>query len=186
MTTTPAAISQLLLRAGVVSGTGLAVACTRAGGGGTAIALDVSLVGLALACAVLPDSHLGLLLVGAVGVHWVATVDDPASPWAIGVAVALAIVHTSMAAASVAPIGAAWTSAMARRWGLRFMVVAAASIPTWAVTTAIEQADLDRSPALVSAALLVLAAAILWVRRRSLGLDLDPSAGSGQGTVRET
>jgi hypothetical protein len=159
---------QLSIRATIVVSVVLALGATRAGGEGSVLAIELLLVGAALVCAIVPDNHLGLALIGALGANWLVAVDDSTTPWVIAVAVLVAIFHTAMAAAGVAPIGASWTPAMARRWARRLGPVAAASLPTWALAAGLEGADLPRSPALVTAALLVLAAGATWVRQRSL------------------
>jgi hypothetical protein len=159
------------IRAAVVVSVALAIGCTRAAGDGSIAAIDVGLVGLGLVCAILPDTHVALVVVGAIGVNWVAMVDNPATPWAIGVAVAIAMFHAATAAASVAPLGASWTGAMARRWSRRCAVVAAVSLPVWAATALLDRADVGRSPALVAAALLSVAALGLWIRHGTVDPD---------------
>jgi hypothetical protein len=162
---------QVPLRVVIVMGVVLAIGCTRAAGDGSIAAIDVGLVGLGLICAILPDTHVGLVIVGSIGINWVAAVDNPATPWAIGVAVAIAMFHAATAAASVAPLGASWTAAMARRWSRRFAVVAAVSVPVWGATAVLDRADVGRSPALVTAALLSLAASALWIRHETVKPD---------------
>lgn len=162
---------QVPIRAAIVVSVALAIACTRSAGDGSVAAIDVGLVGLGLASAILPDTHVGLVVIGAVCLNWVAMVDNPATPWAIGVAVAIAMFHSATAAASVAPLGASWTAAMARRWSRRFVVVAAVSIPVWAATAVLDRADVGRSPVLVAAALLSVAALGLWTHHGTVDPD---------------
>jgi hypothetical protein len=126
---------QVPLRVVIVMGVVLAIGCTRAAGDGSIAAIDVGLVGLGLICAILPDTHVGLVIVGSIGINWVAAVDNPATPWAIGVA------------------------------------VAAVSVPVWGATAVLDRADVGRSPALVTAALLSLAASALWIRHETVKPD---------------
>ena len=162
---------QLLLRLAGITSVVVALVGTRAAGEGSVFSIELALAGLAFACAVLPDTHLGLLVIGGLGLNWVGTVDDVGTPWAIVVAISLAVFHTATAASSVAPIAASWTPAMARRWIRRLAVAAAACLPTWALTAAADRADIASSRALVTAALLILAAAGMWVRHGNFELD---------------
>jgi hypothetical protein len=146
----------------------VAVGCTWLAAGHTVLVVDVVIVALALVCVVLPDSHVGLLVVLVVGVDWLATVHDRATPWSIGAAVSLAVFHASMAAASVAPPAARWTRAMCRRWMRRSLAVMAASVGTWAVVAAIHGRHLGRSALLVAASLAAIAIAGLWARDGTL------------------
>ncbi|MFV2040257.1 MAG: hypothetical protein ACC660_08435 [Acidimicrobiales bacterium] len=109
-----------------------------------------------------------------VGVDWLVTIDDPATPWSIGVAISLAVWHTSMAAASVAPLATPWTRAMWQRWARRFGAVVAAIAPIWFLTRLTDRAEVGSSPALLAVALVTVAVAGLWARHGSL--EIDPPA----------
>jgi hypothetical protein len=152
----------------------VAVGCTWLAAGHTVPVIDVVILGSALACVVLPDSHVGLLVVLLVGIEWLATVHDRATPWSIAAAASLAVFHASMAAASVAPPAATWTRSMCRRWMRRTAGVMVASVGTWAVVAAIRGHHVANSSVLVAASLIALAGAALWARGGTF--DAGPSA----------
>ena len=151
----------------------VAVACVWAAAGHTVPSVAVVVFVLAAVCAFLPDSHAGLVVVLVVGLHWLTTVDDPTTPWAVAVAASLAVFHTSLAAATVAPPSAVWTRSMRRRWLRRFGGAAAASAATWVAVRAIHGRRPGGAAALVVAALVLLAGAAAWARRRSA---VDPGS----------
>ena len=136
--------------------------------------VDAAIFGIALVCTVRPDSHVGLLVVLAVGVDWLATVHDRATPWSVGAAASLAVFHASMAAASVAPPAARWTRAMCRRWTRRSFAVMVASLGTWAVVAAVHGRHIASSAVLIAASLIIIAIAGLWARGGTL--DAEPGA----------
>ena len=163
----------LMLRVLILASTVVAVGCSWLAAGHTVPVVDVVIFGLALACVALPDSHVGLLVVLIVGVEWLATVHDRATPWSVGAAVSLAVFHASMAAASVAPPAATWTRAMCRRWIRRSLTVMVASVGTWVVVAAIHGHHVASSAVLVAASLVTISVAGLWARAGTL--DAGPS-----------
>jgi hypothetical protein len=163
----------MVLRFLVLGSPPVAVGCTWLAAGHTVLLVDGVIVGLGVMCAVLPDSHLGLLVVLLVGSEWLATVHDRVTLWSVGAAVALAVFHASMAAASVAPPAATWTRAMCRRWIRRSVAVMAASAGTWAVVATIHRQRVVSSAVLVAASLVARAVAGLWAREGTL--DSAPS-----------
>ena len=158
----------LVLRVLMLTSTVVAVGCTWLAAGRTVPVVNVVILGLALVCVVLPDSHFGFLVVLVVGIDWLATVHDRTTPWSVGAAVSLAVFHASMAAASVAPPAAKWTRTMCRRWMRRSLAVMVASVGTWAVVAAIHGRHVAGSAALVAAALAAIAIAGLWARDGTL------------------
>jgi len=154
----------LLLRILVLVSPLASLVCTRAAGGPAPVVIEFGVVVLTLFCVVLPDSHLGLLVSLLAGVGWLATVDDTTTPWSLAMALTLLVFHTSLAAASVAAPGAAWTPALRRRWLLRSGVLAMACVASWLLVAAVNVYDVAASSALVAAALVVLAVAGLMVR----------------------
>jgi hypothetical protein len=140
-----------------------ALVCTRMAGG-SAVVVELCVVMLTGWCVVVPDSHVGLLVVLLVGVGWQFSVDDTTSPWALAAALALLMFHTSLAAASIAAPGAVWSSSMRRRWLRRAGVLAVTCAATWLLVAAVNVYDVTSSAALVVAALVVLALAGLWAR----------------------
>ena len=157
----------VVLRVLVLISAVVAVACTWLAAGHTVPFLNMVIFGLALACVVLPDSHVGVLVVLFVGIEWLATVHDRTTPWSMGVAGALAVFHTSVAAASVAPSAAPWTGAMCRRWVRRSAVVMVASAGTWAIVAVARGHHVASGALLITASLIALATAGLWGREGS-------------------
>ena len=93
----------LLLRVLIGISPMVARACTILAADRTIPIVPFVIVALALACVVLPDSPIGLVVVVLIGIQWWVTVEDSSTPWSIAVAGALAVFHTSLAAASVVP-----------------------------------------------------------------------------------
>jgi hypothetical protein len=60
-------------------------------------------------CALRPESHVGLGLIVMLGVYWLAAVEDVRTPWTLVAAVAIALFHAAMAAASVAGPAGHWS-----------------------------------------------------------------------------
>ena len=158
----------LMLRVLILTSTVVAVGCTWLAAGHTVLVVDVVIFGLAVACAVAPDSHVGLLVVLVVGLEWLVTVHDRATPWSVGAAVSLAVFHASMAAGSVAPPLATWTRGMCRRWIRRSLAVMVASVGTWVVVAASHGHHVGSSAVLVAASLVTMAIAGLWARDGTL------------------
>jgi hypothetical protein len=164
----------LVLRVLILASTVVAVGCTWLAAGHTVPLVDVVILGLALACVALPDSHIGLLVVVVLGLEWLVTVHNRATPWSVGAAVSLAVFHASMAAASVAPPAATWTRAMCRRWMRQSLAVMVASVGTWAVVAAIHGHHEASSAVLVAASLVAIAIAGLWARDGTLDAGPRP------------
>ncbi len=163
----------LFLRALVLFSPIVAVAFTRLASGRSTLAIDVFVVVLTASCVVVPDSHVGLLVVALIGVEWLALVDDTTTPWSLAVAVMLLLFHTSLAAASIAAPGAVWSPALRHRWSRRAGALALVCVATWLAVAAVNVYDLAASSALVAASLVVLAVAGLWAR----DVTLDGAAG---------
>lgn len=158
----PARPFQLALRAAVpVSALG-AVVAARAAAGDPLIVLEVAIVALAAWCGVTPDSHVGLLAVVLIGVNWLVAVDDHTSVWALGAAGSVAVLHTAMSAASLAPAAARWTSAMRRRWGRRCLTQIVVVLPTWLLVVAVSRVEIDGSALVMTGALVAVAVSALW------------------------
>ncbi len=161
----------LALRALAVAGVLVALAATRAAGSDTLLALEVGIIGLALLSAASPDTHLGLLTLLLAGSHWLATVGDAATPWAMVFATGIALAHTSMGAASVSPPAARWSEAMRRRWARRLLAQIAVIVPTWAVVAIMAEIDIGANAVVMTGALLVVAVGGMWARYGALERD---------------
>ncbi len=154
----------ILLRSVILVTPLAALACTRAVTEHPLPVLDIVIVLLAVGCAVAPDGPLGVLVIMLVAIEWGASVHDRTTLWSVAVAAALALFHVCLAAATVSPPGARWTSAMCRRWTRRAAVAMGSGVATWAVLVAIDGYEMPSSAILVAASLLVLALGGVWVR----------------------
>lgn len=160
---------QVALRIGVVL-TGLAaVASIRLAATESQPVLDLVIVVLVGFSAVFPDWHSGLAVVVLVGVDWALVVDDSATPWTMAAGAALVAFHSTLALATIAPIGARLARATWRRWARRTAVVIAAVVPTWLAVVVAERLDIGSSQLLVGLALVVVALSAMWSRRGDLG-----------------
>lgn len=159
---------QLVLRAGAFAFPVLALAAMSAAASAVAPAMVVLTLPLAVACAVWPDTHVGLLTMVVLLVHHAWVVDDVTSPWVLAVAVALLGMHTCMAAATVAAPGSRWSATMRRRWTRRTAVVLGATVLTWAVAGLLGATEPGGSPWLLGVVLVALAGAGAWAHRHSI------------------
>lgn len=160
----------LTLRALILVTPLIATGATSAAGH-TITAITVAIAATALACALVPDSHIGLLVVVLIGIQWLVTVHNPTSPWSLATAASLAIFHASLAAATVIPSAARWTRPMLRRWTRRPLLLILAAAGTWATLLLIDTVDIATNAVLVTASLLVLAVASLWAVQGSLNVN---------------
>lgn len=154
--------TQLLIRAAVVGAVLTALGCTRVAGS-SVLLLELAIVVLALICASSPTSHIGTLVTVLIGLHWIIAVDDVSTVWVAGVAVSIALLHLATAAAGATPQATEWTPAMRRRWGRRFGLLTASTVPSWLLVVLAERARIGSSSLLVTAALLSVSSALLWV-----------------------
>ena len=153
---------QVALRIAVLASAAAVVGFTRAAAASPLLVLELVIVGLAALCAVMPDSHVGLLVVLLVGVNWVVAVDDATTAWAIGAAASIGLFHLSMSAASVSPAAAAWTPAVRRRWGRRSLTPISAVLPMWLLVNAVVRVEIGGSSVVLAGALAAIAVGGLW------------------------
>jgi hypothetical protein len=159
----------IVLRVAIAVGGAVLVAATWAAAGGGFVPWLAGLtVALLIVCVVNPDGAAGAGLMVVAGAHWLLAVDDVTTLWAVAASVGLASTHVAAAAASVAPAGARWTPAMRRRWGRRSAIVLPCALATWVVLRVVDDWGIGASGPLVGVTLLVLAGALIWVRRVSL------------------
>lgn len=116
-----------------------------------------------IVCAVLPDSHFGLLVVAATLVPWLREIDDVTSPWSLVIAMLLGVLHVSMASAAAAPGAAPWTPTMTRRHATRVVLVAGAAAFAWVVVAGLAEYR-SITGAVVAVALFVVAVGAVWAR----------------------
>ncbi|MEX0846846.1 MAG: hypothetical protein WD023_03625 [Ilumatobacteraceae bacterium] len=172
---------QLVLRAGAFAFPLVALGAISSAASAVAPAMVLLMVPLALGCALLPDSHVGLLAMVVLLVHHTWVVDDVTSPWMIVVAISFLGMHTCMAAATVAPPGARWSSVMRRRWTRRIVVVLGATAVAWLAARLLAAASPGGASAWVLGPVLVaLAGGGAWAHRHSIdrvrGGDAPPAA----------
>ena len=116
-----------------------------------------------LACALLPDSHLGLAVMAAVVVPWLREIDDVPAPWSLCIAVSMGVFHVSMASAAAAPGSARWTATMTRRYAARVAAVTLVAACTWLLVIGVQEYD-TITGALVAVALFALGIGAVWAR----------------------
>ena len=165
----PAAVAlrAVLLASGISAWLFTSLASHRLAGG-----MGFVIVALTARCARYPDGHAGLLVVAAVTIDWLATVHDHATPWSMATAAALALLHSTAAAASVAPTGASWTVAMRRRWARRSLLLVATGAVAWLVVAVAHRSRAGGRPVVVVVALVVVSLGGLWLR---FGTDMGPA-----------
>jgi hypothetical protein len=159
----------IVIRVAILVGGAVTIAATLAASANGFVVWFAGLtVALLIVCMVNPDGSggIGVVLVG--GVHWAVAVDDVTTSWAVVAGAGLATVHVAAAAASVAPAGARWTSAMRRRWLRRGALVLPSGLVTWLLVGLADGRDIPGSGPLVGVALLAATGALLWARRTSL------------------
>lgn len=151
----------------VVVASVVASAVTGIASGNHAPVLTAVATALAIAAAVLPDTHFAAAVMALVAGRWAFTVDDVTTPWVIAVAVCLLAVHSAVALMAVVPCTASVDPATIRRWGLRTLAVSVATAAMWALTSILDQRRPAGSTALTLAALLTVAAGALAAARWS-------------------
>ena len=117
------------------------------------------------ASAVRPASHFGVVVVAVITIQWLAIVHNHTTPWSIALAATLTVFHAAHAAATGAPITAAWTPAMRQRWARRAAALVVASVAIWMIVALAQGSSASISgTVLLPAALFALAAGALWAR----------------------
>ena len=128
---------------------------------------------LALVGAVEPDEHLATIVMAIVVFHWLVLDQDTASPWSLAIGASLFIFHTLVALMAVTPHTSVIGRTVLVRWLTRSIVPAVAMIGTWLLVVAFERRDSPGNVALSTAALAVLAAAVVTFRVRTTGVSAD-------------
>ncbi|NYG08025.1 hypothetical protein BJ986_002512 [Phycicoccus badiiscoriae] len=129
--------SQLLLRGVLVLASMTLLALTLAASPQPIIVAAVVLVALTVYAAIEPDSGLVTVLLGSHALHWLAAVPVPDAPGAwvglLAAAWAGLVLHLAASLAASLPGAVPVPSLSLRRWTRRGAVVAAATVPFWAV-----------------------------------------------------
>jgi hypothetical protein len=122
----------------------------------------------AVECAIHAESNLGFGIVVVIALHWIATVDDQTTPWALVVALSIAVFHTAMAASGVAAPAARWSKAMRVRWLRRLGIVIVLTVVAWCFEVFVAGTDQRGSAVVLAAALGALTVVALALRARAL------------------
>ena len=123
---------------------------------------------LALASAVRADTNVALLLVVVVVWHWLATIDDPGTPWLPVAALCLLVHHTVTALTASLPAGGEFPREVLVEWAGRTALVGAATVALWALVALLDGRTADGNGALTALALAVAGALAVAIRSRSL------------------
>ena len=162
----------------------LAIGCIRASGGAL-LPVEILVVVLSLWCVVVPDGHVGLAVVGLLSWQWVAQVHHPTFGASVAMASTVAVLHSALAACTVAPPSARWSRPMLRRWATRTAALIVASAVTAIVVHVTGKFDIGGSAVLLGATLAVVGAAAMWLsgnpghRAQSVGARRLPSPSPG-------
>lgn len=155
---------QIVLRVAVVLGALVMVTATRLAAGDAEPAIDAAVMGLAIVCSIVPDTHLGLAVIVIGWIGWIVTVDDPTTPWAIGMAVGTVAFHAATAAATIAPLTASLAPRTMRRWTLRSAVAATSAVPVWLAVIVADRLAPDANATTAAIALFVIAGGANFAR----------------------
>lgn len=123
---------------------------------------------LAVASAVRPDTHMGLVLVVVIVWHWLATVDGVGGPWLPLAAVCLLVHHAVIALSASTPIGGVLPTVIVLRWVGRTALVASATVGMWAVVAVFDSRDTPGNALLTALALTIVTGGAVMIRSRSL------------------
>jgi hypothetical protein len=129
--------SQLVLRALLCVASLTFLGLTLAASPHPIVVAAVGIVALTAYAAVEPDSVLVTVLLGAQALHWAAAVPVPSTTgqWValLGAAWSGLVLHLTASLAASLPGPAAVPAVSLRRWARRGALVAAATLPVWAV-----------------------------------------------------
>lgn len=131
---------------------------------------------LALGSALLPDSHIGLLVVVTVGGHWATSSAGVLGYGVLVLAVALLVFHVSALLASYGPPSVVLEADLVLAWLGRAALATAVAAIVWVVARVAGGLGLPDHPLVFGGALLVLVAATLLATGLMTGM-LSWSAG---------
>lgn len=129
---------------------------------------------LSVASILRADSGWPMLVPLVVVWHWLAAVDDLATPWLPVAASCLLVHHVVVALAATVPVGGRLPDATLRLWATRSAVGVAMTIGMWALVVAFERREAPGNGLLTGLALAVVAAAAVAIRARSLPAERTP------------
>jgi hypothetical protein len=159
---------QRVLRSAIVLGPAVVLGATAIDAGRLSPPVTIGLMLLAVVSALVPDGHLGVLVVLLLAWYWGVTVDQPTSVATLVAALGLLVFHASLAASTVAPPAAVWSRPMQRRWARRIGAAGAATAAAWAAARALASVTIAGKAEVLTAGLVGLAVAAVWIRHRSL------------------
>lgn len=153
--------SQLVLRALLCVASVTFLGLTLAWSPHPIVVVAVALVALTAYAAVEPDSVLVTVLLGGHALHWAAAVPVPSTTGAwlalLGAAWAGLVLHLSAGLAASLPGPAPVPALTLRRWARRGTLVAAVTVPIWAVALLAGQEGARGQVSLTYAAIAALA-----------------------------
>lgn len=155
----------LLIASCILASVAASVGTAMAAGQQTGVVLVLVIV-LAAGTAASPDSHTALVVEIVVVWHWLASSNDPTSPWVILVAAALFVFHSIVALMAATPITAVVDVNTLRRWAIRSVAVTLATVAVWTLVELMSRRDAPGNAALTFAALVVLAVCVVLARTR--------------------
>jgi hypothetical protein len=126
-----------------------------------AIVLVAGLAGLAVGR---PATHTALSVFVVVIWYWLAAVDDPVTPWAMAVSVALFAFHTIVALLATTPTTATVDRTSVRRWLVRSLTVATTIVATWGLVAAFDRRSSPGTVGSTALALVVVLALVVALR----------------------
>ena len=126
----------------------------------------VLVVGLAIGAAASPDSHTALAVEVLVVWHWLASIDDPMTPWVIPMTWCLLVFHAVVALMAVTPITADVDRAILVRWAGRTALVALGVGAMWSLVVAMHERDAAGSAALTVLGLVTFTVLVVATRSR--------------------
>jgi len=153
--------SQLVLRGLLTVASLTFLALTLAWSPHPIVVLAIGIVALTVYAAVEPDSGLVTVLLGAQALHWAAAVPVPTTTGAwvalLGAAWSGLVLHLTASLAASLPGPAPVPVPSLRRWARRGAVVAAATVPVWAVALLAGQESARGQVSLTYAAIAAIA-----------------------------
>ena len=125
-------------------------------------------VSLSIASAIRPDTHLPLIVIVAIAAHWLATVDDLATPWLPIAGVCLLAFHAATALAATVPVGGQLPSTVVGRWLGRTTLGAGVTVGVWGLAVVFERRDQAGNGPLTGLAFAIVAVAAMTIWSRSV------------------
>jgi hypothetical protein len=131
----------------------------------------VALPGIALAAALVAagrDTAHPMAALLIVALLWLVSGPNEITPWSVGLATLMLIVHSAVALRSSLPPGAAVSSVLLRRWLARGVFVVAVTTLVYLVGVAVHDLDRGDNQVLMVLALALLGALVLLLRNETV------------------